>query len=157
MIDVRAFHRRFLTGVTILITFAGEEPRGMTTNAISSVSIEPPVLPACVARTAGTHEPLVRAKRFALNILAADQAALAQRFARSGHGKKFDGVAWRRGRFGAPVLVGTCAHLEAQVEREIEVYTHTVFVGRVLQATAAPGRPLAYLAGGLGDPATVMS
>src|SRR5579875_3256323 len=115
--DVRAFHRRFLTGVTVLTTHVEGEPRGMTTNAISSVSVEPPLLLVCVAHTAATHASLLRAQLFALNILAADQAAVAARFARSGGSDKFDGIGWSPGRFGAPVLAGTCAHVEARVER----------------------------------------
>jgi flavin reductase (DIM6/NTAB) family NADH-FMN oxidoreductase RutF len=128
----------------------------MTTNAISSVSVEPPLLLVCVAHSAATHASLLRTHLFALNILAADQAPVAARFARSGGGEKFDGIGWAPGRFGAPVLADTCAYVEARVERHLDVYTHTVFFGRVLAAIGHGRRPLAYLAGRYGDPTQVL-
>jgi flavin reductase (DIM6/NTAB) family NADH-FMN oxidoreductase RutF len=149
--DVRAFHRRALSSLLILTTTLDGSPRGMALNAFASVSLEPAVVLVSVSRTAGTFQPLFEAGRFALNLLASDQADLAAKFARSGGAEKFDGVNWRVGRHGSPILDGTCGYVEALVENRVDVHTHSVFFGQVLDAGSYPRPPLAYLAGRLCD------
>ncbi|GAA1789433.1 flavin reductase family protein [Planosporangium flavigriseum] len=151
--DVRAFHRQCLSGVTIITTMVGGTPRGMALNAFASVSLEPPVVLACIAKTSATYRPLISSGHFALNLLAADQSEVVARFARSGGAEKFDGLAWRAGRFGAPLIEGSCAHLEAVVESRVDAYTHTVLFGRVLAASSSSAlSPIGYLAGKVFDP-----
>jgi len=88
---VRAFHRKFVTGVTIVTAMDGGAPRGLAVNAFSSISLSPALILVCVARTAATHDPLYRAERFAVNALAHDQAGLARQFG-SRSRDKFDGI-----------------------------------------------------------------
>jgi flavin reductase (DIM6/NTAB) family NADH-FMN oxidoreductase RutF len=150
--DVRAFHRQCLSGVTIITTMADGQPRGMALNAFASVSLEPPVVLACIAKSAATYEPLIRSGHFAMNLLSADQSEVVARFARSGGEEKFEGLAWRVGRFGSPLIEGSCAHLEAVVESRVDAYTHTVLFGRVLDASSSALSPIGYLAGKVFDP-----
>jgi flavin reductase (DIM6/NTAB) family NADH-FMN oxidoreductase RutF len=135
----------------ILTTMLDGSPRGMALNAFASVSLEPAVVLVCVSRTAGTFHPLFESGRFAISLLASDQADVAAKFARSGGSEKFEGVNWHVGRHGSPILEGTCGYLEALVENRVDVYTHSVFFGNVLEAGSYPRAPLAYLAGQLYD------
>jgi flavin reductase (DIM6/NTAB) family NADH-FMN oxidoreductase RutF len=148
----RAVHRQFLTGVTILTTISNDEPRGLALNALASVSLDPPTILACVARSSSTHKWLFQSDVFAVNVLAADQAGVARQFAASSGSKKFESIAWSRGRHDMPILDGICAYLVAEVEMRVEAYTHTVFVARVLDACAYDRPPLAYLGGRFFDP-----
>jgi flavin reductase (DIM6/NTAB) family NADH-FMN oxidoreductase RutF len=149
--DVLAFHRRALSGVTILTTMVDGQPRGMAINAFASVSLDPPTVLVCVARAAGTYAPLLRSGRFGVNLLAADQIDIAGQFARSGGAEKFENVPWRVGEYGSPILSDTCGYLEALIDTRVDAYTHSVFFGRVLGAGSYPHTPLAYLAGHLYD------
>jgi flavin reductase (DIM6/NTAB) family NADH-FMN oxidoreductase RutF len=151
---LKAVHRSFPTGVTIVTAMVDGEARGMVVNAFASISLDPPLIMVAIQRTAATHEFLFRGRHFAVNILAGDQMALAQRFARPVP-DKFDGVAWEPGRCGAPVLSGTAALLEAQIEERAQATTHTVFVGRVTRAEAADRPPLLYMGSQFYDAARV--
>ncbi|MFQ3662836.1 MAG: flavin reductase family protein, partial [Chloroflexaceae bacterium] len=71
----------FATGVTVITARAGEETRGMTANAVTSVSLDPLLLLVCVDRRARMARVIVEAERFAVNILRADQEALSRHFA----------------------------------------------------------------------------
>ena len=98
----------------------------------------------CVAQTSTTHPRLYASDWLAVNILATDQLEVAKRFAVSG-GEKFAGLEWEAGSSGAPILAGVAASLELEVERRMMAYTHTIFVGRVHDATVSDRRPLMYL------------
>ena len=144
--QVREFHRRFATGVTVVTAMHDGAPRGLAVNAFSSVSIDPPVVLVCVSNQAATAPALHEADHIAINMLADDQVAVARRFAVSG-GDKFAELDWRLGRYGAPLLDGVAAYLEAEIERRIPAYTHTIFLARVLDATAHDRTPMIYLDG----------
>ncbi|MBS1885866.1 MAG: flavin reductase family protein [Actinobacteria bacterium] len=147
---VKEVHRRFPTGVTIVATTVAGRPYGLAVNAFSSLSLEPPLVLACVAATSSTYPRLFEVDAVSVNILAHDQAAVAGAFARSG-GDKFEGLEWRPGAGGAPLLAGVSAQLELAVEHRIPAGTHTIFVGRVLAASAGDKAPLLYLGGGFFD------
>jgi flavin reductase (DIM6/NTAB) family NADH-FMN oxidoreductase RutF len=140
---VKAFHRSFVTGVTIVTTALDGEPRGLVVNAFASVSITPPLVLVAINRSAATHDWIYGAGAFCVNILAADQAGLAQRFA-SPIPDKFDGIGWRYGELGVPVLDGCCGSLEAKVQERAQATTHTVFLGRAVATYANPVPPLVY-------------
>lgn len=147
---VRAVHRRFPTGVTIVTTCVGEQPFGLAVNAFSSVSLTPPRVLVCVARSSKTHPRLLEGEHLGVNILAADQAAIAAVFATSG-GDKFASLSWHAGASGVPLLDGVAASFEVQVTERIPAHTHTIFLGDVVNASAHDRAPLVYLAGGLFD------
>ncbi|WP_433466344.1 flavin reductase family protein [Spirillospora sp. CA-128828] len=142
--QLRAFHRKFVTGVTIVTTIDRGAPRGLAVNAFSSVSLEPALILVCVAKTSSTYEPLFRAERFAVNLLASDQAGVARHFATK-NPDKFRDVAWHTGENGCPILDGACASIEAEVRERVRAATHTIFIGRVLTAACADAAPLVYM------------
>jgi flavin reductase (DIM6/NTAB) family NADH-FMN oxidoreductase RutF len=152
---VRAVHRQFVTGVTVVTTGVGGVPRGLAVNAFASVSLTPPIVLVCVASNSNTHEHLFRSERFAINMLAADQGDVARRFA-SKASDKFGSVAWRPAPGGSPILDGASAYLEASVCQRILAGTHTVFIGEVVTAEAFDRPPLVYMAGALYDPGTLL-
>ena len=144
--SLKAVHRTFGTGVTIVTAAVHGEPRGLVLNAFASVSLEPPLVLVAVNRTTATHEFLFRGHEFAVNILAADQVELAQRFSRP-IPDKFAGVDWHPGANAAPIIDGAAACVEASVQERMSFATHTVFLGRVESARVSGKAPLLYLAG----------
>ncbi len=124
----------FVTGVTVVTTLDGPRPHGITVNALSSVSLDPPLV--MVALDRGRRiTPLVRAHgRFAVNILAEDQQALSDCFAGAPvtpDREAFCGAAWHPGSGGLPLLEGAIATLECTVLDVVAAGDHDLFIGRV--------------------------
>jgi flavin reductase (DIM6/NTAB) family NADH-FMN oxidoreductase RutF/DNA-binding FadR family transcriptional regulator len=140
----------FMSGVVVITTSDDGRPHGMTVSAVSSLSLDPPMLLVCLHSASGTQEAVRRSGRFAVNILAEDQGELAGRFAKPGATDKFDGVVVRTGRTGVPVLEGALAVVECRVAEAVTGGTHRVFLGQVLHAEANEGSPLAYFRGKFG-------
>lgn len=144
---------RFLTGITVVTTRQGAQAHGITASAVASVSLEPPTLLVCLNRQSATCEAIGRVGRFAVNVLAEHQLALAQHFAGKATDKfstlpSDDGTpGWHDGVLGVPLLAGTLAHLECRVASTSDVGTHRIFFGEVAAAQAADGTPLAYFRG----------
>lgn len=142
--EIKAFHRKFVTGVTIVTTTDGTEPRGLALNAFTSVTVSPAMVLVCVAKSSTTHDALFAADNFAVNLLSRDQLDVAQRFATKST-DKFSGLGWHRGVHGCPIIDSSCAHLEAEITMRVRTSTHTVFFGRVLNAHSSDAAPLVYL------------
>jgi flavin reductase (DIM6/NTAB) family NADH-FMN oxidoreductase RutF len=122
----------------------------LTVGSLISVSLEPPLVGVSVGHASSSHAPLREARRFAASLLAGDQAALAQHFARSGVPPiaLWEGVELRESALGEPLLEGALAWLECQVVSEHEAGDHTLFVGEVLSIeTGRDGAGLVYLGG----------
>lgn len=136
--------RRFATGVAIVTTAHDGRIHGFTVNAFASVSAEPPTVLICVNREATAHPLIARSQRFCVNILAVEQRALAERFAGGEPRSRFDGVAYRIGPSGSPVLDGTLAFVDCALTEELTASTHTIFLGQVLEAGHREGEPLGY-------------
>lgn len=141
----------FSTGVVVVTAQGPSGPAGMTCQSVVSLSLEPPLVLFCPARSSTSWPRIREAGHFCLNILAADQASLCTAFARSG-GDKFAGVAWTPGRTGAPVLEGTLAHVESTLETVHEGGDHEIAVGAVVDlAIRRDAPPLVYFRGGVLD------
>jgi flavin reductase (DIM6/NTAB) family NADH-FMN oxidoreductase RutF len=122
----------FPTGVAIVTTLEPDgTPRGLTTNAVTSVSAEPPILLVCVARDSRTLPALLHTKRFVVNFMRDDCADVCTLFA-SKADDKFGQVAWTPGLGGVPVLhAGAIAHAECTTLEELEIGDHVVVTGLV--------------------------
>ena len=140
----KAAMRRFATGVAIVTTAHEGRIHGFTVNAFASVSAEPPTVLICVNRNATAHPLIAAAGRFCVNILAIEQRALAQRFAGGEPKQRFEGVAYRTGPTGSPILEGTLAHVDCLLGEELSASTHTIFLGTVVDAGSRDGVPLGY-------------
>jgi len=142
--DFRNACARFATGVAIAtVADAGGTPHGLTVNSFASVSLEPPLVLICIAKTATAYSVFQRAEGFAINVLRAEQSVLSQRFAAKQE-DRFEGLPWRPGLYGAPVLDGVLAVLECAMHSSFEAGDHTVFIGRVEKAGWHDGAPLVY-------------
>lgn len=132
--DFRRTLGQFLTGVTVATTVDPRgEPVGMTANAFTSVSLDPPLVMLCVARTAASFEAIERASRYAVHILGDHQEAVSAAFARSAAdgAEKFAGIAWHRAEDGLPLLDECLARIECTITERIELGDHVGYVGRV--------------------------
>lgn len=141
----------FCTGVMIVTGIHGGEPVGFTVQAFTSVSLDPPLVAFCVAKTSSSWPRIQAAGAFCANVLDAGQEALSRVFATRG-AERFRGVGWRPGpATGAPVLDDVLAWVEGRVEAEHDAGDHTIVVGRVLDLDARMGgRPLLFYRGGFG-------
>ena len=141
----------FATGVTVVAARAeGGPPRGLTANAITSVSLDPPLVLVCVEHTADTHDVIAASEAFAISVLGEEQEALARRFASYDSAAKFDGVAHRTEVTGAPVLDDALAWIDCRLWASYAGGDHTIFVGEVVGGDAEEGPPLVYFRGGYG-------
>jgi flavin reductase (DIM6/NTAB) family NADH-FMN oxidoreductase RutF len=152
VVDPIAFRNvvgHFASGVTVITTVVDGQPYGTTASAVSSLSMEPPMMLACLNRSSSTHDRVVEAGVFGINILAEDQAHLAMQFGRKGP-DKFEGVAYTISENGVPLLDGALATIECRIAETATGGTHTVFLGLVASASAADRQPLAYYRGTMG-------
>jgi flavin reductase (DIM6/NTAB) family NADH-FMN oxidoreductase RutF/DNA-binding GntR family transcriptional regulator len=139
----------FASGVTVLTSRNADEDFGATASAVSSLSLEPPMLLVCL-NTRGTTQQAIHASRaFGVNILDEDQGIVAERFA-SPRGQKFEGLNVERGRDGVPLLADSLAYCECRVAEDVVAGTHRVFLANVTRAVAREGSPLTYFRGKFG-------
>ncbi|MDX8491604.1 alpha/beta fold hydrolase [Mesorhizobium sp. VK22B] len=137
----------FLTGVTIVTTIGpGGEPRGFTANSFTSVSLDPPLVLVCIAHKALGHPVFATAKSFAINVLNESQKAASGIFA-SKAADKFATVHWRPGQTGSPVLDGSVASFDCDLERLVEAGDHSILIGRVRDFQHNAAQPLGYCRG----------
>jgi flavin reductase (NADH) len=140
----------FPTGVTV-ITATGEDgdPWGLTSNAIASVSADPPMLLVCVAKTSRTLPALIESRGFLVNFMGEGSEHACRRFAsKVPSAEKFDSVTWRWSASGRPHLhVDSVAYADCVMERHIEAGTHRILVGRIVDGavTDTTRPPLAYV------------
>jgi flavin reductase (DIM6/NTAB) family NADH-FMN oxidoreductase RutF/DNA-binding GntR family transcriptional regulator len=139
----------FASGVTVITATHEGEPKGTTASAVSSLSLEPPMVLVCLNKTSSTAIAIEGAQRFAVNILGEDQADEAMRFAKRGD-DKFAGLDVSKGEHGEPLLSNALATLECQVAEQVTGGTHYVFLAEVERASARSGAPLAYFRGQFG-------
>ena len=137
---------RFATGVTIATVLDSTgRPHGLTVSSFTSVSLEPPLVLICLGHAAATLECFRTAKHFGINILAADQRALSEHFARKGH-NRFHGIDWHPGETGVPLLPGTVAAMECAVHRKIAMGDHDILVGEAVRLEIREKTPLVHYA-----------
>ena len=150
MFDAKELRRvmgMFATGVTVLTTRdVNGKPYGLTANAVTSLSLDPPLLIICIDKRAETHPHFFDSRCFVVNILAEDQEELSSRFARTG-GDKFQGVPFSTNQDGVPVLEGTLAHVECRIIETHEGGDHVIHIGEVHHAEVRGGDPLLFFQG----------
>ena len=145
--DFRTALGVFATGVTV-VTIAGPDgsPIGLTCNSFNSVSLSPPLVLWSLSLRSPNLSNFLQAPHFAVNVLAADQIAVARRFAQS-IANKFEGVSYQPGLGGAPLLEGTAAHLECRNETRYYSGDHVIFIGHVLRYSWRDCVPLLFFQG----------
>ena len=152
-LDARAFRAAlgaFVTGVTIITTSdASGAPTGLTANSFNSVSLDPPMVLFSLALDSTSLDAFRQASWWAVHVLAADQEALSNRFAKKDAGK-FEGVPYTVGAGGIPLLDGFAARFICRAAFEYEGGDHAIFLGEVREFDQAGRPPLVYHRGRYG-------
>ena len=135
---------QFATGVAVVTT---RGPAGLTTNAFTSLSLDPMLVLVCLDLGSRTLAAVREQERLAVNVLAADQQELAARFAgKSSHAAKFQDVPWRE-EAGVPVLEGAVAWVAGPVLELLPGGDHVIAITAVEAGGTPGGDPLLFHAG----------
>jgi flavin reductase (DIM6/NTAB) family NADH-FMN oxidoreductase RutF len=139
---------RWVTGVAVVTSTDGAGPRGATTNALTSLSLDPLLVLVALDHASNTLEAVRNSGRFCINVLASDQEELARRFATKASGEeKLAGVPHELVD-GVPVLGGAVAWLACELEQELEGGDHAMLLGRPIEAGAdEDAQPLLFYGG----------
>jgi len=150
-VEKREFCRacgHFATGVAVAAVVDGDgAAHGITVNSFTSVSLEPPLVLICIAHTASILKHFRANPQIAINVLAEDQQALSERFARKGQGR-FEGLEWRAAATGAPLIAGVLAAVECRIARTETAGDHDILIAEVERTHLHRGRPLVYWSSG---------
>ena len=136
----------FATGVTVVTAYLDGAIYGMTANAVSSLSLDPPLILVAVGKTAAMHASLTASRCFAVNILSEDQEHLSRRFAMRGP-KEVNDLTWTKAESGAPILADALAWLDCRLADVLPGGDHNIFLGEILAGDARDGAPLLYFGG----------
>ena len=138
----------FLTGVTVVTAHSADGgPVGFTANSFASVSLDPPLLLVCLARTSRNFDNFTKAGGFAINILAESQKDISNTFARPSE-DRFASIGWSNGPHGAPVIEGVAAWFDCSTHEVIEAGDHVILIGRVEAFENGSANGLGYARGG---------
>ena len=148
--DIAEFRRAlgaFVTGVTIVTTIQPDgSPRGFTANSFTSVSLDPPLILVCIAKTASSHDVFSKTQQFAVSVLAEDQRPVSGVFA-SKAADKFSQVAWQKRTTGAPVIDNAAASFDCTTHDVVDAGDHIILIGRVVDFVHTSSSPLGYCRG----------
>ncbi|MFP4903008.1 flavin reductase family protein, partial [Paraburkholderia sp. BR14261] len=148
--DIAEFRRAlgaFVTGVTVVTTIQPDgSPRGFTANSFTSVSLDPPLILVCIAKTASSYAVFSQTGRFAVSVLAEDQQQVSGVFA-SKAADKFAQVPWSARKTGAPVMDGAAASFDCTTHEVVDAGDHIILIGRVVDVVQTSSTPLGYCRG----------
>lgn len=133
-IDLRSVMGEFATGVTA-VTLDSEQPHGITVNAFTSVSLDPPLVLVCLDHGTEAHELLAEgdAEGYCVNILSADQQILGEVFADMAEEEvaPFEEFPTTTAATGAPVFTESLGYVDCSIHEAVEAGDHTIYIGRV--------------------------
>ena len=137
---------KFATGVTVASTCVDGETWGMTANAVTSLSLDPPLVLLCVAVDSQSYTNFVKGGCFALSILGAADQEASDRFAFKGP-KDFSGLPTRTAETGAPILTSAVGWVDCRLKEVLPGGDHGIFVGEIVAGEASDQAPLLYFDG----------
>jgi 3-hydroxy-9,10-secoandrosta-1,3,5(10)-triene-9,17-dione monooxygenase reductase component len=139
------------TGVTVVTALGQEGPSGATANSVTSLSLDPPMMLACLDRGSRTLASVRAAGRFGINALAAGQEELAVRFAgKDPEPAKWEGIGWTE-HDGSPRLDDALVWIACELRDLIDGGDHLIATGTVTDAAAREGQPLIFHRGAYRD------
>jgi len=142
--DFRSTLGAFATGVTVITTQGTDHPYGMTANAFSSVSLDPPLILVCIKKESEGNEVIQRNGVFAVNILGIEHEPISRFFAsrhRPRGQEAFSEIPHRSGVTGCPILEGAAGHLDCRLVASHEAGDHVIFIGEVVGLEMDPSVP----------------
>lgn len=139
---------RWASGVTVITTRAGERIHGMTVSDFSGASLAPPLATVCAAKESLTTRLIAEGGCFAVNVLAAHQQDLSNRFAsKKLEMERFVGLETSELETGAPLIPDALVHLDCRLVATHEAGDHVIYVGEIVASATREGSPLVYWAG----------
>ncbi|QNK90453.1 flavin reductase family protein [Sporosarcina sp. resist] len=134
------------TGVTVVTAIDEEDaPIGLTVNSFASVSLDPLLILWSIDKRVSTYEAFKKVDKFAVNILADNQAEIASLFAsRTSNQDRFVNCDWDLSKYKLPIIKGTMATLQCKTFKQIEAGDHTILIGEISEITVEKKRPLVY-------------
>lgn len=143
----------FSTGVTVVASRKPSgDPVGLTVNAFTSVSLDPPTVLVSLHKDADGHDPLLAAGHFGVSILSAQQHEIAYRFSVEDPDNRFRELDFEEGALGSPLIKGALAWLECKVKEVFSGGDHDIVVGEVVDCGGSEGDPLLFFRGSLKEP-----
>jgi flavin reductase (DIM6/NTAB) family NADH-FMN oxidoreductase RutF len=138
----------YMTGVTVITATSKDgTPVGFTANSFTSVSLDPPLLLVCPAKSLSSFEVFANCDSFVVNILSEDQQNISNIFAGS-KDDRFSQIAWHKDDQGNPIIDGALTHFSCKTDRNLEAGDHNLLVGEVLSFSNREGHGLGYASGG---------
>jgi flavin reductase (DIM6/NTAB) family NADH-FMN oxidoreductase RutF len=135
------------TGVTVVTATGPDGPTGATANSVTSLSLDPPMMLACLDRGSRTLEAVRAAGHFGVNALTADQEELANSFSsKDPHPEKWSGVDWSESQ-GMPRIAGALLWVACELRDLIDGGDHLILTGKALEAEGTAGDPLIFFGG----------
>jgi flavin reductase (DIM6/NTAB) family NADH-FMN oxidoreductase RutF len=135
---------QFATGIAITtVTGLEGQPLGVTVNSFTSVSCAPPLVLVCLDYRSSILPHFRNSAYYGVNVLRENQRDISVRFSQP-ELDRFIGIGWRTGATGVPVLDEMLATMECRVAQTVEAGDHAIFIGEVVRADYAEGRPLVY-------------
>ena len=132
------------TGVTVVTAFdENNKPMGLTVNSFASVSLEPLLILWSINDGAGSYKDFLKTEKFAVNILASDQADLCTLFS-SKVEDRFAECDWKKSELNLPILSESLAVLQCKVFKKVDAGDHTILIGEVLDIHNEEKEPLLY-------------
>ncbi|GGM18239.1 MULTISPECIES: flavin reductase family protein [Micromonospora] len=127
-----------------VVTAAGAPPVGFTATSFTSVSLQPPLVSFCLARSSSSWPAVAGAAHVAVHLLGEDQRDIARTFATSGIDRFTASPGWRNGPYGVPLLPGPIAWLLCRVTQRVPAGDHVIVLAEPLTGQQTGGAPLLY-------------
>ena len=147
-VDFKRAMRHLVGAVSVVTVGTGERLTGFTATSVSSLSVEPPTILVSLNRSSSSWKAILESKAFAVNVLAAEQIAVANRFAGLGGEageERYRGAEWLKRETGSRLLVGAVSTIDCVLEEAIERHSHAILIGRVQSVEVdETAQPLAY-------------
>lgn len=141
-VQAQQLRRALAQNATAVVVVTGPGPVGLTVTTFNSASLEPPLVSFYVTKSSATWPRLRDARVFAGNVLAADQADIADRFARRDTDRFGPHTRWRSGPHRVPLIAGAAGYVACELDAVIAVGDHWLVVGLVIGAEASGAPPL---------------
>ncbi len=155
-LDPRALRNAFgsfMTGVTVVTAYdKNREPIGFTANSFTSVSLDPPLVLVCLAKTSQNYDALTSADGFAVNILSETQVDVSNTFAWP-VADRFATTQWENGPHGSPILADVSAWFDCAMHKTVEAGDHVILIGTVMAFDQSSNPGLGYVGGAYVTPA----
>ncbi|NNM05157.1 MAG: flavin reductase family protein [Gemmatimonadetes bacterium] len=140
----------FATGVTVVASRTpGGEAVGLTVNAFTSVSLDPPLVLVCLHKDAEGHDPILQAGHFGVSFLTGGQGNMALTFSQADPEDRFKDLSVKDGPLGSPLVDGALAWVDCKVMDVFPGGDHSIVVGQVEACDAGDGDPLMFFRGNL--------